>query len=89
MIERLKETYRSEQRWEKAIQHMRDAGTLTDSPKDIGPLLNEVRSDVKEEGEAEIADILFRAFWPQIERGLVRGLPEWYKQRLAEQQFGG
>src|SRR5258708_719881 len=28
--------YCTEARWMKAIQHMREAGTLTDSPKDIG-----------------------------------------------------
>jgi hypothetical protein len=87
VLERLKDTYRSERRWEKAVQHLREAGELENSPRDIGPLLNEVKADIVYECRAEIADALFKAFWPKIKRGVTAGLPEWYKARLAERQF--
>lgn len=87
ILDRIREMYRSEQRWEKAIQHRRESGQLLDDPKDIGPLLKEIERDVREECEREIADALFAAFWGDIRRGLTFGFPEWYKRRLSEQQF--
>lgn len=74
-------------RWQKAVQHMREAGTLTDSPRDIGPLIKEIQQDVmREEGEM-IRDKLFQWAKQDIERAVVRGAAEWYKERLLEQQF--
>lgn len=86
-IERLKARYRSEPRWEKAVQHVREAGELTGSPVDIGRLIKEVKSDVEEECREEIMEALYKEFWPKINRGLTAGLPEWYKAKLLEAQF--
>jgi hypothetical protein len=79
--------YRTEARWQKAVQHLRDAGTLTESPQDIGLLIREVPIDVLKECEDEIKDTLFKHAWPHISRGLTRGLPEWYKEELAKTAF--
>jgi hypothetical protein len=81
------ESLRVEARWAKAVQHSREAGTLTESAKDIGPLIQSVIADVLREEGAEIREILFDHFWREISRGLPRGLPEWYKRQLAAQQF--
>lgn len=78
---------KTEARWHKAVQHLRDAGVLTDSPKDIGPLLKELNADVLKEEEDSIKEILFKHFWKDISRGLIRGFPEWYKEGLAQTQF--
>lgn len=80
-------TYRTEARWEKAVQHLRDAGQLEGSPKDIGLLIKEVPQDILKEEEQEIRDIIFNHVWPQVKRGLTAGLPEWYKQRLMQSAF--
>lgn len=74
-------------RWDKAIQHLREAGKLTDSPQDIGPLLKEIQNDIKKEEEDRIKQILFDHSWHQIARGVVGGFPEYYKTKLAESQF--
>lgn len=87
VIQKIKETYRSHARWEKAIQHRTENGELENSPKDIGPLLREIQVDLLEECREEISEILFDAFWKEIGRGACAGFPEWYKQRLAELQF--
>lgn len=87
IIESLIEQYRSEPRWAKAVQHLREAGELAGEPKDIGKLMRSVPDDIRAECEAEIKDALFAAFWKDISRGVTRGLPEWYKARLAEGQF--
>jgi hypothetical protein len=66
---------------------MRDDGTLTDSPKDIGNLIKATVEDVKKEEEEAIKETLFKYFWPNIARGLTHGLPEWYKTKLLENAF--
>lgn len=75
--------YRSEARWEKACQHLREQGVLEDDPRDIGKLIAEVQRDVVEEEKDSIMGDLWREFSPQILRGTFRGLPEWYKRRLV------
>lgn len=84
----LVEKYRTTVRWEKAVQHLRESGNLEDSPQDIGNLIKEVSSDIKAECESEIKQQLFDHAWPQIQRGIVKDLPEWYKQQLVTQAFG-
>lgn len=78
------EKYRSEARWQKAIQHLREDGKLTESPQDIGALIKEIPADIKKECEQEIKDALFAHFWSHIARGVTRGMPEWYKDELAK-----
>lgn len=87
IITRLVEQLRTPARWEKAVQHLRDRGELTDSPKDIGNLIKEMIADTHEEADEMIAAQLLQWAWKGIGRQLVAGLPEWYKERLARQQF--
>ena len=86
-LERVIEVYRNANRWKKAVQHMKENGTLLDEPKDIGLLMREVNLDVLKECEAEIKEKLWTYAWPKIARGITRGLPEWYKEELAKKQF--
>ena len=83
----LAEKYRTTARWSKAVQHLRERGELEGSPRDIGPLLKEVNEDILKECSDEIRNALFKWAWPTVARGSTRGLPEWYKERLMEQQF--
>jgi len=78
---------KTDARWEKTIQHLREAGTLEESPRDIGNLLREIQNDVKKEMGEEIKEKLFAYYWPQIARGVIGGFPEYYKDRLAKSQF--
>ena len=87
IVERLVETLRTPARWNKAIQHLREAGTLQDSPRDIGNLMKEVQADIEKECHDLIADKLAEWALPQIRRGVIRGLPEWYKDELLKRQF--
>ncbi len=87
VIQEIINRYRTPARWQKAAQHLRESGELTDSPKDIGALMREVPADVLRECREEITGILFGHFWKQIQRGITAGLPEWYKQELAKKAF--
>lgn len=81
--------YRTEARFAKAVQHLREAGALEGSPRDIGALLKEVQRDIEKECADEIRDALYRWAWPQINRAVTGGLPQWYKERLLSEQFAG
>jgi len=83
----LADAYRSKSRWQKAVQHLRERGELTGSPQDIGALMKEVNEDVLVECGEEIRHRLFKWAWKHISRKVAAGLPEWYKEELAKQQF--
>jgi hypothetical protein len=83
----LSEKYHSEARWQKAILHLREEGKIEGSPKDIGLLIREIPADILKECKDEIKEALFKHFWPNIQRGVVRGFPEWYKEELAKGAF--
>lgn len=89
VIEFMVGIYRNEARWEKAVQHLRDAGKLQGAPQDIGPLIKEFQTDLMEECAAEIKEKLYEYALPKILRGASAGLPEFYKAKLAKQQFEG
>ena len=76
-------------RWHKAILHLRDAGALTDTLKDIGLLIKEVPNDIEKEEIEYIKTKLYEYAWPQIRRGVIAGLPQFYKEQLLTKQFEG
>ena len=74
-------------RWQKALQHMKEAGKIEDSVRDIGLLMREIPEDVLKECEEEIKEQLFKWAWPSIRRAVTRGVPEWYKESLLKRAF--
>ena len=78
---------RSERRWEKAIERLRDAGELQNAPQDIGPLIKSINLDIIEEEEEWIKAKLWNWARKDVIRMATRGFPQWYKERLLENQF--
>lgn len=89
VVQQLIDELKTEARWNKAIQHLRDAGQLTETPKDIGPLLKEISADIRKEEEEYIKARLFKWAWERIGRGVVAGFPQWYKDKLVADTFAG
>ena len=87
VVDQLIEQLKTPARWNKAIQHLREAGTLTDSPKDIGNLIKEIQSDTIAECKDEIMEALYKHAIEHIKRGIIGGFPEWYKEQLMNKQF--
>lgn len=87
ILTQLIEQYRTDARWQKAVQHLRDAGSLEGSPRDIALLIREIPADVRKECEAEIKELLFAHFWPKMQRGITAGFADWYKAELAKAAF--
>lgn len=81
--EKFKEIFRTEPRWHKAIQHLRDSGLLQESPKDIGNLIKEIQKDITEEEQDNIKNFLWNYYGDELLRNSVRGFPEFYKRYLA------
>ena len=87
IIQALTDTYRTEARWRKAAQHLRDSVELQGDMRDISALLKEVNEDVLKECKDEISERLFAYAWPKISRGLTRGLPEWYRAQIEDSVY--
>jgi hypothetical protein len=85
--EQLAAALKSTARWEKAIQRLREQDKLTDSPKDIGPLIAGIKQDIEDEERAWIMDWLWKMNHQEILRMALGGFPEWYKSRLVEHTF--
>jgi hypothetical protein len=78
---------KTDARWEKGIQHLKENGLLTNELKDIGKLIVEVQNDIKDECEDYIKQKLYNHAISIILRGCISGLPEWYKEKLLKDQF--
>lgn len=74
-------------RWNKSIHRLREQGFITDSPKDIGPLIKEIQADILKEEVDLIKDHLFKWAEPHILRAAIRGFPQWYKDELLKLAF--
>lgn len=83
VVQRIIESLKTEARWQKAVQHLRERGELTESPKDIGNLMKETQEDIRKEESEWIAAELLKHELPGILRACAGGVPEWYKSRLA------
>ena len=87
ILDQITQDYKTTARWDKAIQHLREAGKITDDVKDIGLLMKEVNVDILTECSDEIKERLFKWAWKNLSRNLNHGLPEYYKQLLLDKQF--
>lgn len=79
--------YKADTRWLKAIQHLRESGLFTQSPKDIPNLIKEFQKDLETECELGIKQDLYDWAFPQISRQCIKGFPEFFKEWLVKEQF--
>ena len=75
--------FKTEARWEKAAQYLKETNKLTQSPKDIGSLIKRVSVDIVEEEKENIKNFLWKEFGKEVIRISTNGLPEWYKEKLV------
>ena len=87
IVAMLGDKYGTATRWQKAIQHLREAGKIEDNVRDIGLIMREIPEDILKECEEEIKERLFAYAWPHIRRMTTRGFPEFYKEVLLRRQF--
>jgi hypothetical protein len=87
IVRQIIDELKTDARWEKAISHLKEKGELENDPRDIGKLLKEINVDILKECTEYIKDRLFKENKDHILRGCISGFPEWYKDRLAKNQF--
>jgi hypothetical protein len=84
IVQKLTNCLRTEARWLKAIQHLREAGKLVGDNRDIGPLCKEIQSDILAEESEWIKQKLFDEMANDIVRGTVTGFAQFYQKLLAD-----
>jgi hypothetical protein len=77
----------NENRWKKAILHLKEKGEIEQSPRDIGKIINEIQEDIKTEEKDNIKDFLYKNFIKDILRRSVKNFPQWYKDLLVEENL--
>lgn len=77
--------YRTEARWRKSIQHLKEAGQLENSPRDIGKLLKEINVDIIKDHKQEIMEDLWKLLSKKHQGCWTHGFPEFYKRYLLEE----
>ena len=78
------ESFKSEARWHKGIQHAKELNKLTNSPKDIGMLIKMIHEDIEIEEKENIKNEMYKMFINDILRRSTRGFPEFYKEILLK-----
>ena len=76
--------FKTEARWKKAVQHLKESGEAVNAPQDIPALMKLVNQDLLADQD-EIKQMLFDLTWKQIAREVGRGLPEWYKELIFDE----
>lgn len=86
-FEALKDKYRSEARWNKAIMHLKERGEFEGTVRDIGNLIKEIQKDVTEEEKENMKEELWNIFSGDVLRFTTHGFVDWYKEKIARGEF--
>lgn len=81
------ESFHTEARWQKAVQHLAEKGELENSVRDIGKLMKEINIDIEAEEKADVMEYLWHEYKRDIFRSATRGAAEWYKEQLLKRSF--
>lgn len=84
-VEQVIAAYSTAARYDKIVQHLREADELDGSMRDIPKLMRELNRDLDSEKEAEaMKDLLYGLFRKEILSGVSKGLPAYYAGVLAK-----
>lgn len=78
------EQYRTPARWDKAVIHLKEKGLLDESPKDIGAIMKEIQEDIASEEKENIKDFLWELHKKSLLSNAVKGVPQWYKDKVMK-----
>lgn len=81
------ESFKTEARWNKAVQHLKENGELENTPRDIGKLMREVNIDIESEEKENIKEFLWNLHKRLIFSSAIRGMAQWYKEKVVDQSF--
>lgn len=81
-LEQFYNRFRTPARWAKAVQHLKERGELTETPKDIGALFKEISLDIEAEEKEFIMEHLYLMHRKDLMKHATNGMPQWYKEQL-------
>ena len=84
-LEQFYNQFRTPARWSKAVQHLKERGELTETPKDIGAIFKEISIDIEAEEKEFIMEQLYLMHRKDLLKHATNGMPEWYKEQIASQ----
>jgi hypothetical protein len=87
ILGQIAEHFRTPARWAKALQHLKESGSLQSAPQDIGPCMKLLSEDVSLECKEEAMAMWWDWARGHVIRGVQRGFAEFYKEQLAKKQF--
>jgi hypothetical protein len=82
-VQMLAASMKTEARWRKAVQHLKEKGLCEGTPRDIGLLMREIHGDIEVEDSQQIAEALLKHFLPTIKRAVCAGFADWYKAEIG------
>lgn len=78
------ESFATEARWTKAIQHLKEDGIISrDTPENIGLIIKEIQRDTLEEEENFIKENLWVLYKRMFLRTLTEKFPKWYMNEVC------
>ncbi len=83
----LAQSVRTEARWQKAIQHLRDDGNFTGTVQDIGKIIVEIQRDLADEEKENLKNQLWRIYGGDILKSATSGFVDWYKENIAKGEY--
>jgi hypothetical protein len=83
----LKDKYRTEARWHKAIMHLKEKGEFEGTVRDIGNLIKEIQKDLGQEEKENIKQDLWKIYRDDIMRHATKGFVDWYKELIVKGEF--
>lgn len=83
------DSFKTEARWRKAVEHLRDRNELENDPKDIGKLFKEIAEDIENEEKENIKEFLWNEFSRELKKRATMGMSQWYKDYLMNNSFEG
>lgn len=89
VITQIVESLKTEARWNKALQSIKEDGLYTGAPENIPHLLRAVHRDIDEEELDWIKEQLMAGYVKKIKGDVCKGLAEWYKFKILEGAIDG
>lgn len=85
LIEMIGSQFSTEARYRKAVQHVAESESgLSNTKKDLGPLVKELDKDLLKEYREDISAALMSYFFPKIAARAREGFNEWYEQEISQ-----
>ena len=79
VVDKIVEVLATEARWRKAVQHVAEQDGDMHGNQSIPALLKELSTDTMVEEQDYIQNILWREYWPKINKALANQFVAWYK----------